>query len=306
MNTIPIFFAFDNRMLMPAGVCISSLLENAEEKTFYDIFILFHEGDLDQTKLEPLSAVYPNCHITFRPIGDAFQGAYEIRGISIATYYKLLAADFIPEYDKILYSDVDVIFREDLTRYYDLDLGDNYFGAVDNCSILRQDVRDSIRTRLGLDWKNGYYYAGNLVVNSKKIREDKISEEFLKLGKNNYKQQDMDIMNIVCNKRISPIGPSFCLTVQLYDLIINNYDAMSSIYGKEELEHALRQGIVHYNGAKPWDSICPNMDIWWAYYRKSIFYDDRFTHVFWSDKSNLLDRLSLIKRIKLLGRYFIR
>ena len=40
MNVIPIAFAFDNNLILPACVCISSLLTNAQKDTFYDIFIL--------------------------------------------------------------------------------------------------------------------------------------------------------------------------------------------------------------------------------------------------------------------------
>ena len=40
MKTVPIAFAFDNNLVLPACICISSLLMNAKEETFYDIFIL--------------------------------------------------------------------------------------------------------------------------------------------------------------------------------------------------------------------------------------------------------------------------
>lgn len=40
MNIVPIVFAFDNNLILPACVCISSLMMNANEDTFYDIFIL--------------------------------------------------------------------------------------------------------------------------------------------------------------------------------------------------------------------------------------------------------------------------
>ena len=39
-NIVPIAFAFDNNLVMPACICISSLLMNARPDTFYDIFIL--------------------------------------------------------------------------------------------------------------------------------------------------------------------------------------------------------------------------------------------------------------------------
>lgn len=40
MSKIPIVFCFDDNLLMPAGVCLTSLLEHANPDTFYDIFIL--------------------------------------------------------------------------------------------------------------------------------------------------------------------------------------------------------------------------------------------------------------------------
>lgn len=40
MKTVPIAFAFDNNLVFPACVCLSSLLMNAKDDTFYDIFIL--------------------------------------------------------------------------------------------------------------------------------------------------------------------------------------------------------------------------------------------------------------------------
>ena len=38
MNVVPIVFAFDNNLILPACVCISSLLVNAKCDTFYDVF----------------------------------------------------------------------------------------------------------------------------------------------------------------------------------------------------------------------------------------------------------------------------
>ena len=44
MKTVPILFTFDQSLLMPAGVCLTSLLESADADTFYDIFILHGPG----------------------------------------------------------------------------------------------------------------------------------------------------------------------------------------------------------------------------------------------------------------------
>ena len=51
MNIVPIVFAFDNNLILPACVCISSLMMNANEDTFYDIFIL-HSAHIKLKKEE--------------------------------------------------------------------------------------------------------------------------------------------------------------------------------------------------------------------------------------------------------------
>ena len=304
MTTIPILFAFDNALLMPAGVCITSLLETADPDTFYDIFIIHHKNsDFSNSKLLELPNIFKNCRITFRRTKDDFKDAYEIRGITATTYYRLLAPELIPEYDKIIYSDVDVIFREDLSHYYTLDIGNNYFAAVENGSRFRPDIQRYMKTILGLDDHNGYYCAGNLVINSKQLLLDNKIEEFRRLAMNNYKYQDMDIMNIACNGHFFPLGPSFCLTNYCYDLINTRYDDMVSLYGEDEITHARRSGIIHYNGTKPWKGTCMNADVWWKTYRESIFFDEKWCYNFWLDQYHVLDHLPLIKRLKLLLRY---
>ena len=305
MRKIPILFTFDQSLEMPAGVCMTSLLEHADKDTFYDIYIL-HSPDCDfsQSRLNQLPGIYGNCKLTSRKVVGEFIGGYEIRGIPETAYYRLIAPDLIPEYDRILYSDVDVIFREDLWYYYEKDLGNNYFAGVDNCSSLRPDVQRYLADSLHLDYRKGYYYSGNLVINSALIRRDGKMDEFRKLGKNNYNQQDMDIMNIACNGRFLPLGPSYCMTNFLYELIVTRRAEMEAIYGAEELAHALRSGIVHYNGTKPWKDACLNMDIWWEHYRRSVFFDEKFCLDFWNNQTYKLEKLSFTKRAKLLGRYF--
>lgn len=305
MNPIPILFTFDQSLEIPAGVCITSLLENAYKDTFYDIFVLHSpECDFSHSLLNKIPAIYRNCRLTFRTVVGEFVGGFEIRGIPETAYYRLVSPDLIPEYDRILYSDVDVIIREDLSPYYKLELGDNYFAGVDNCSVLRPTVQKYLAESLHLDYRNGYYYSGNLVINSKLIRQDGKMDEFRELGKNNYNQQDMDIMNIACNRRFLALGPSYCLTNFLYELIVTRRKEMEAIYGADELDHALKSGIIHYNGTKPWKDACLNMDIWWNYYRRSIFYDESFCLDFWNNQTYKLEKMSLAKRIKLVGRYF--
>ena len=303
---VPIVFTFDNNLVMPASICISSLLMNADVDTFYDIFILHSEKcDFSQSQLVDIPKYFSNCKITFRTVDKEFLTAYEVRGITTTAYYRLLVPDLIPEYEKILYSDVDVIFREDLAQYYTIDICDYYMAGVDNGSALRPDVQKYIKEKLGVDHKYGHFYSGNLIINSKKIKEDNIIPVFRELAKRDFNQQDMDIINIACYGKIKPLTPAFCLTNYLTELLVKRKQEMQTFFTDEEIEHALQKGIVHYNGAKPWKEFCVNYDIWWEYYRKSPFYDEKWYYDFYNRKQNALDELSLWKRIKLLARYFL-
>lgn len=304
MRTIPFLFTFDQSLEMAAGVCISSLLTHASPDTYYDIFILHSsQSDFTGSRLNELPALFGNCRLTFRAVEGEFVGAYKVRGIPETAYYRLISPELIPEYDKILYSDVDVIFREDMGRYYDTDLGDAYFAGVESGTAFQPEMQRYLTKVLSLDWKDGYFYSGNLVINLRKLREDGLCGRFRELGRNRYKYQDMDIINVACNKRILRLGPSFCLSNYLYSFILHHRDEMVRLYGEDEIRHALATGIVHYNGEKPWKGSCVNMDIWWYYYRRSVFFDERFCHDFWNRQLHLLERLPLMKRIKILFRY---
>ncbi len=307
MNIVPIAFAFDNNLVMPACVCISSLMMNAKEDTFYDIFILHSASEnLDKSNLDKIPQYYKNCRIQYRTVGDEFDNAFEIRGITTPAYYRLLIPELIPEYDKILYSDVDVIFRSDLLHFYNIDLTGFYFAGVDVGLSLRPDIYNYAKTVIKIDVTKGYYYSGNLLINSKKMIQDKILDKFKQLGKNKYKFQDLDILNIVCNGYVKALTPEFCLTNYFYELCLTEKYKVETLYSRNVIEKILKKGILHYNGAKPWNAICYNQDIWWEYYRKSIFNDESFVYQYYNNCVNAIEHWSFVKRVKHIFRYFLK
>lgn len=305
MNIVPIVFAFDKNLILPASVCISSLMINSKHDTFYDIYILSDDCSLATSNLSLLIENYNNCRITFRKVGNVFDGAFEIRGITSATYYRLLIPEIIPEYDKIIYSDVDVIFRNDLSEIFNnLEMEDNYIAGVKSLSNMFPDYRNYYTNKIGIDPSN-VIYAGNMIINSKRIRQDNLIDRFKLLIKNNYKFQDMDIINIACNGKILFLPPCFCLTMDINMLAITNPEELMKVWHKDDINDAIKFGIVHYNGPKPWNGYCVNFDIWWEYYRMSPFFNSKFYFDFFYAKLNELDLLPLWKRIKILARYFI-
>lgn len=304
MRTVPIVFAFDNNLVLPACVCISSLMMNADENTFYDIYILHSKHEkLNREPLNKLPKYFPRCKVQYRLVDETFDSAFEIRGITTPAYYRLLIPELIPEYDKIIYSDVDVIFRSDLSDlYFNIDLDDYYVAGVNSLLHLIPEFKMYYEKLSKVPDK--IIYSGNLIINSHKIREDNIIPVFKKLSSNDYKFQDMDILNIACGNKIKYLEPDFCFTTYIYQWIVYDRSKLYSFWSDESIDRALKIGTIHYNGNKPWKQYSVNFDIWWEYYRKSPFFDDRFYFDFFYYRLNIFDQLSLWKRIKILLRYF--
>ena len=306
MNIIPIAFAFDNNLAFPACVCLSSRMMPAKPDTFYDIFILHSEKEeLQKEDLNKLPTYFPNCRITYRTVDETFDQAFQIRGITASTYYRLMIPELIPEYDKIIYSDVDVIFREDLSEIFiSTNLDTYYIAGVNSLSHLNDNTKKYYTKIIGIDPEK-VIYAGNVIFNSKEILKDEILAKFKQHAFKKYRFQDLDIINIVCKGHIKYLPPSFCVTTDISEYACMRNKDIRNIWNENEIIYALKNGIVHFNGQKPWKGGCINFDIWWEYYRKSPYFNEGFYFEFFNRMLNEHDLLPLWKRIKILIRFFI-
>lgn len=257
---IPIVFSTDHNYVMPAGVTITSLLISAPEIN-YDIYILaspdVNEEDKAMLK-EQVALVSPASRISFIEMGDKFEGGYEIREISTACYYRLMIPWLIPNVDKIIYADVDIIFKTSLKELFEIDLKENYVaGSYPNTSDGWKAMQKYFE-KIGADYK-AYINSGLLVINSKLQREQNLESRYNELAKNNYLYQDQDIINIVCKGRIAHFNRRFNL--------------MPKYYGNDNKQSDC---VIHYVGDKPWKTFSYAWAEWWEVYKKSIFWDASF------------------------------
>ncbi|MBQ3613457.1 MAG: glycosyltransferase family 8 protein [Bacteroidales bacterium] len=302
---IPIVFAFDENLILPAAVCISSLLEHANENTYYDIYVLHPKGvNMQNSILSRIYEKYHNFNLSYIEVEPVFNNAYEVRGITNPTYYRLLIPKLLPNLDKVFYSDVDIVFRSDLSGIYKMDFEDNYLAATyDIGMILSKDGLDHISS-IGLKNSNKYLQAGFLLMNSKKMREDNLVDTFIEKARNKYKYQDQDILNIVCENKFKLLPLMYNMTDYVFMFLHQKHEYFNEMPAVE-ISDALGKGTLHYNGHKPWKKYSLNFDVWWEYYRNSPVFDERFYYEFFRKKMDLYDTLTLWKRIKILARYFI-
>lgn len=260
MVNIPIVFCFDSRIILGASVAIKSLIDCALESTSYDIRI-FH-SDLSLKNQKNLVKLTENTrhNLAFYYINpDIFKNAPHNNGSwTELVYYRLLIPEIMKEYDKVIYSDVDVLFKGDLQEVYNLDLTNYELAAVK----AERNSKDIICHKYFECNKKDYiYWSGFLLFNCQKFRNENLLQKML-INAEQYNKElkfyDLDLMNITC-KNIYPLDMKYCVMQSIY--YYNNYKQgydysyLKNVYTDDEIEYSKKNTvIVHYGGklGKPW------------------------------------------------------
>ena len=262
MSTIPIVFVFDKNIILAAYIAIQSLIDTAYNATNYNIHI-FHDG-IHKKYLKEFEKITNNTHhklYTHLIERERFKDAPKNKnGWTEMVYYRLLIPEILPQYDKVIYSDVDVLFKDDLSDLYNMDLENYELAALSTSINIDSDENRAIGKIYFPENKNKYQYnSGILVFNSKKMREEKTVDKFfetIEQFKDRLKFFDQDVINITCN-RITQIDVRYNMFQPIYynDDFTNTkeYHVLKSIYTKEELiKKKNSTKIIHYAGPKPW------------------------------------------------------
>ena len=260
---LPVVFSTDHNYVMPTGITIASLLLKKEDEE-YDIYVLISSNVTNEDKVmlsRQVEKLAPLSKISFIEMGDKFNNGYEIREISTACYYRLMIPWLIPHIDKIIYCDVDIVFKTSLRNLYNTELGDNLVaGATPNMSDGWKKYKNYF-DKIGIDYKE-YINSGVLVINSRLQREQHLDKEYNRLSKYKFLYQDQDIINLACKGKICHFN--------------NRYNMMPQLYAtKDDL---INEVIIHYTGDKPWKSFTYAWDEWWSVYKLTIFFDGKFYH----------------------------
>lgn len=262
MAKIPVVLCIDSRIILGTAVTIKSMLETAKPETTYDIRI-FHSGlsASDEKNIQELVAGTRH-ELKLHYIDPArFDGAPRNKGSwTEIVYYRLLTPEILTEYDKAIYSDVDVLIKEDLSEAYNTDLEGYEIAAVPN--TLNEALKDLQPERYFEENKNKYIYISSFIVfNNKLMREEKTVDKFfntIKTFNSRLVFFDMDTLNITCNK-VKNLPLKYCVFESLYEYTdvraISEYKDLKTVYTDAEMYYAKEHPvIIHYAGrlGKPW------------------------------------------------------
>lgn len=264
-NVIPVFFATDDNYVPFLAVSIKSLLDNASKDYFYNIHILTDGiNEENQTRLQEIMT--PNSKLIFDNVSEHVK---KIRArldatlrdyYTVSIFYRLFIAALYPEYKKAIYLDCDIAVIGDISKMYEIELGDNILGAVPDDVIASCEPYQRYATEgVGVYYKN-YFNSGVLLMNLEEYRKAKIKERFVfLLIKYNFETvcPDQDYLNVLCKDRVLYLERGWDRMS-----IDKNYDG--EIY------------LIHYNNFfKPWyyDGI-PYEEHFWEYAKKTSYYDE--------------------------------
>ena len=259
-NIVPVVFTFDKRIVLGAAVAIKSLLDNAKDTTVYDIRIL--HSDLSLQDQKAFSSMVKNSRhtIAFHYIDKhIFKGVKKNhKSWTEIVYYRMFISEVIPEYEKAIYSDVDVFFKGDLSYVYNTNVDKYELGAV----AAEINSKDMVGHKYFPENKNKFiFWSGFLLLNLKKLREENFFKKFMKTAmdfKSRLKYFDLDVINITCDN-IKALPFSYCVleTIYVFNKLSDSkdYRYIKNIYSDKDLLAAKKNPvIIHYAGqlGKPW------------------------------------------------------
>ena len=249
--------------------CMISVLYSKYINSYISFYLIISK-DFTQKNIDFIKSLYNQYdyfNITFLKIDNRYDKAFISRYITKEAYFRCSLGQLIPNLNKIVYLDADVIVFKDLNNLYNINFNDKMI--------------------LGLPFnKTTSFYiinSGILLLNLKKMREINMEKETLniliKKGQK-YDLHDQDIMNIYFKELIGEYPPENHgkTNNDSETLIFNN--RIGNLYNNDNLLFSWRYPTMrHYNGYKPSYLDINNkfVEDWWYFARLSKYFVKKTT-----------------------------
>ncbi|HEX4010899.1 MAG TPA: glycosyltransferase family 8 protein [Solirubrobacteraceae bacterium] len=192
-------------------------------------------------------------------------------------WYRILLPDLLPDVDRVLYLDADVLVLDALTDLWGLPLDAHYLAAVTN---VPERHRLGHAAELGLAGPERYFNSGVLLLNLKLMRRDGCTAALRERARRDLDRllwPDQDVLNLVLGERRIALDPRWNLMNS-----IRRFPWAADLLGRAQIAEAIaRPAIIHFEGPaenKPWHVLCdhPARPIYeahrghtpWARYRR--------------------------------------
>ena len=259
LNKIPISYGLNNRNIYMTLISITSILENANNKSYYLFYIMVSKNrsefsNHNKRKLKYFEKKYSKCNVFIIEMDDSKFKYARVNRYPVPTYYRLLLAELLPNINKIIYLDGDTIILTDLTEMLNINMNNNIvMGFLDNAQRFAK--------MFGI-YTYKYITAGVILLDLEKIRKENITNQFFSFIKKNQKllrQEDQTVINIVLHKRVGILPAKYGLwtfynkTQFFFHNHYQNYTNIIQCYNDSEMNSAwYNPKILHYVMNKPY------------------------------------------------------
>lgn len=229
----------------------------------------FHVDPITHDRTISDALVSDTFELRFVPTQHFYEGTTSQKHVTSTATCRFLLPELLPDVDRLIYLDVDVIVLRDLGELYDTDLANCALGAVVDHALvglfplkgwrLQTEtknwlVQDYFRDIVGLsDW-TAYFNSGVLLMDLERFREDRVAQiakEFMERTRSTRFFIDQDALNHVVDGAFARLDPRWN---------VHAIRRVEEFRGADE--HLSRVGslwhsdpwILHYCGpGKPWD-----------------------------------------------------
>lgn len=294
---IPIVYAVDDNYAPFLCVSLKSILDNMNKDYFLKVYIL-NTGISEKNKSRIIEIAEENCNdvdVEYVDVADRMDSLKDKTHLrdyyTNAIYYRIFIPSLFPQYEKIIYIDCDIVLINDISKLYNVDLGDNIVAAVHEEAMSSFDCFGSYSEEfLGVP-RMQYFNSGLLVINTAEYRKEAIETKFinLMLSEKFEVAPDQDYLNVLLKDR-----------VKLVDVGWNK----TPIPGKKFPDKLI--SLIHYKlNFKPWHYKGVRYEeFFWKYAKETPFYDDLIAmRDSYSDKEKRSDEQAFVNLQKMALDY---
>ena len=287
LDDVVIVFACSENFVPYLSVAVQSIIDNASPSRRYDIVVLTR--NISPTSMITLTrqVTSPHVGIGFLDV-DAALGDIELPHhghFRPETYFRLLAPQLLPNVDKAIYLDSDLIVDDDVSELFDVDVTGYKLAATRDADTIGQidgydaTVGPYLKDELGMDDPHDYFQAGVLLMNLAELRRTVTPEEFLALSTERmWRWLDQDVLNKVVNGDYVRVHMRWNYLMDWQHLRRTHIIANAPADVRAEYEEAAADpAVIHFAGPdnRPW--LYPDADraeLFWHYAMRSPYLDE--------------------------------
>ncbi len=268
LEEINVCICINNKYIPFAGVTITSILYHT--KCFIKFYIIHTDCTKEQiNRFKKYFKDFQNASFDFIKIGidkELTEFPQKQNYISKDACARLIFPNLKSNVKRVIYTDVDVIFVEDIKKLYHEKLNNHIIGAVKG--IYHDNKLDN--KRLKISDAHSYFQSGLLLIDCHQYREKNILQKLQKINLEKMdvlKYVDQDLLNIVFENNYQRLNYKWC--------VMPNQIELFEKFSPESKQALLNPGIIHYVGMyKPWLYSCPMDEYFWKYAKLSPFYKE--------------------------------